>query len=540
MMCSSVLMLSANSSAQFLPTRQLQRLFQVFGEYRQNLGGTCSGLGDVNRDDKPDFSVGTYKDTTFIYFGGKGVLDTLWDLKLPGGLFSTVSGDFDDDGIIDLVLYGYHSNGTGGSVNLLLLYKGLGHSPFFTQMPTDTVLIVPRSLRHWFPKMRTCDMNGDKISDLLVFAEPDPGSKIDDINGTLYLLFGGRDFLQRRLSYYNRDSLDAQYAKLLDCADLNGEGFDDLVIFSQRLLSRTEAVFDFNLEIYYGKADISQKDSIPDASFHSADYPFLTEDLNKINGFSMVDLNGDKKMELCFRQGDSLIFQMGHADKLKKLGPFESIPNVDTNRFVVNPKLQRIGDVNGDGYPDLLLVMSNRNIPAAYFTVYLCGPRWYTIPAYYYLYSGLNIGNITDYCGIGDVNGDGGAEFMISRPRGENNGDPFSYQNGHFIIIKSDTLLKLRVESSETERSIIDFNMYPNPAVGTSTIEVINKGALSEHVELELTDTAGKAQSKILEECVDPGIHRFHVDFSRRAHGMYFLRLMTKNKVTLKKIINIR
>ena len=100
---------------------------------------------------------------------------------------------------------------------------------------------------------------------------------------------------------------------------------------------------------------------------------------------------------------------MGKKAKIGSLGPFVTLADPDYTDFVFIPDIKTIGDINGDGYNDFAITMYARIAASRFYVIFLCGPNWYTKPAYYYHYPGFDSGYIRDWCGIGDQNGDGGA-----------------------------------------------------------------------------------------------------------------------------------
>lgn len=155
--------------AQIFPAKPVGKLFEVYGNRKQNLGSACAGNFDVNGDGKPDFAVSTLWDTIFIYFGGKNVLDTLWDVRLLGGKSAIVSGDFNGDGINDIVTSGFRFPGPDSGA--VLYYQGLGVPPYFPSVPTmvftgDTLAYASYGL-----KLAVANLNGDKYDDLIIYSK---------------------------------------------------------------------------------------------------------------------------------------------------------------------------------------------------------------------------------------------------------------------------------------------------------------------------------------------------------------------------------
>lgn len=338
-----------------------------------------------------------------------------------------------------------------------------------------------------------------------------------------------------RINTKKTDTLVARYAVKFDVGDIDGDSFDDLIIWSNQLLISPKDSVDHYLEIIYGKADFSSKDSIPDVEFHREQYPFLKDQ------FTIVDLNGDGIDDICFMILDTLLFQLGKKKRFTVLGPFEHIPNPDQTQFRINSDLFRIGDFNGDGYDDFMTIVYHKQFAAWFFTVYLCGPHWYTIPAYYYLRGGNDLRNLAnDVSGIGDINGDGGAEYLITKPIGEMRNDFLTYNDGYFVVVKSDTLLKLGVNDAEHPPADFKLHFYPNPSTSNGVIEISQRREREEQMDIFLTDVLGRRVLSVYRGEISGAVARFPINLAQLQSGTYYIHLVTQSASLVKKIIHVK
>jgi hypothetical protein len=145
----------------------------IFEEYAyQAMGG---GVGDVNADGYPDFLLFMhFPDSTFgndaVYFGGPDVDDVpdVYLLKWTGGsngsIHGVCGGDFNDDGISDIV----SASGIPAYGPVIEIYLG---GPWFN--PTPDALITSWDYYTYSgltAAMATGDVNGDGRDELLISA----------------------------------------------------------------------------------------------------------------------------------------------------------------------------------------------------------------------------------------------------------------------------------------------------------------------------------------------------------------------------------
>ena len=153
------------------PIQPLQTLMEV--EYFNSgygLGSGILGLGDINSDGKPDFAVSASKILkTFIYFGGKGVLDSTVDLVIKGGGVMG-KGDLNGDGTLDLIIF-IRGDSSSMYLNQLAIYFGRKDSTIkFDTIPS--LLITEEEVASRFGETFAIgDLNGDGFDDLVVAAQ---------------------------------------------------------------------------------------------------------------------------------------------------------------------------------------------------------------------------------------------------------------------------------------------------------------------------------------------------------------------------------
>jgi hypothetical protein len=84
------------------PAYTLEILAKIQPKNHPGFGRWTAPLGDINNDGYDDFAVSTLADTTFIFLGGDP-LDHEADFFVLGGAMGICAGDFNGDGLVDLV-----------------------------------------------------------------------------------------------------------------------------------------------------------------------------------------------------------------------------------------------------------------------------------------------------------------------------------------------------------------------------------------------------------------------------------------------------
>jgi hypothetical protein len=108
----------------------------------------------------------------------------------------------------------------------------------------------------------------------------------------------------------------------------------------------------------------------------------------------------------------------------------------------------------------------------------------------------------------------------------------FTFPTNGYVVGNEKTLLKYTEVSGVGESETIQFEIYPNPAgkkFGVRSSEFgVNGGTL------EIYDLNGR---KLLEKQIPKGSETVEVDVSSLESGVYFCRLISKNKSATQKLI---
>ena len=310
-------------------------------------GGSVSSAGDVNGDGYDDLIIGAYgavsnASATYVIYGGAsapgtdGVLDlealngtngfalTGIDAGALFGAFVSSAGDVNGDGYDDLIIGARRADGFTGET--YIVYGG-ANAP-----GTDGVLdlsmldgtngFILNGIDAGDSSGESVslagDVNGDGYDDLIIGASgADPNGDI--LAGETYIVYGGASALGRdgvlNLSALNGingfiltgiDALDQSGWSVSSAGDVNGDGYDDLIIGANRADGFTGETY-----VIYGGASAPGTDGVLDLGALDGTNGFIltgidTGDNTGSSVSSAGDVNGDGY--------DDLIIGAGFAD----------------------------------------------------------------------------------------------------------------------------------------------------------------------------------------------------------------------------------
>lgn len=332
--------------------------------YEYGFGRYSAKVGDVNGDGYPDFLVGDpyydysywgpwYSGAGFVYWGG-AVIDTLPGLRLLGHAFNAQShfcglGDVNGDSYNDIVAsmaWLTRWRDDGDSVNIYLggeLPDSLPDFqiwPFFGHYPVAVSPII------------VGDYNGDQVDDILL-SEPEWEL------GCAYMFFGSQIGFSNPDLTFGTEGQGAFGSLPCGCGDLNGDGYDDMVIADWH-----------SAYIYFGSdnpdtvADLTLVDD--EDSLSNISYIASGGDLNMdgLNDIAMSNASWSRQYQW---QGRVYIYYGGTE--------MDSIPDIvltgDSYRQSLGVALVFPGDLNRDGYPEFMVTSANSNhLGYSFVTIY--------------------------------------------------------------------------------------------------------------------------------------------------------------------------
>jgi hypothetical protein len=295
--------------------------FQPAVTYPTAFGAVSVVVGDFNGDGKPDIAVGNGVASNILVFPGNGdgtFGRPVGSFNVIGGAIYLAAGDFNKDGKLDLAVMGAVGvqialgNGDG------TFHGSLGLGAFGTLGP-----------------VAVADLNGDGNLDVVFTASNTTGTAVTLQPGNVSVMLGHGDGTFGAAVSYSIGKIATSVA----IGDLNGDGKPDL------------AVADYAP----GAADVAVLLGNGDGTFQTAvKYPAVTGSGSVV----MADFDGDGYLDLAVAS-DSI----GSASNGGTAGVITVLLGQGDGTFRdaivygagVDPRWLAVGDVNGDGQPDLVI-----------------------------------------------------------------------------------------------------------------------------------------------------------------------------------------
>ncbi|WP_193323708.1 MBG domain-containing protein [Marinifilum sp. N1E240] len=457
-----------------------------------SFGDAVSGAGDINQDGYDDIIVGSDEHNSntgkaYIFYGG-AEMDNVADLVLSGegpehhfGYGISRTGDINNDGYADVMIgaYGYNSN-TG---RVYIYYGGV------TMDDVPDLILTGESPgdRYGTIISEAGDINNDEYADILIGAYGYSSN-----TGRVYVYHGGESMSTTPDLILTGETEGGNFGiSISEIGDANNDGFDDFVVggrsyYSDRrtflyyggldmdnhydnYLVEDNALSGYNKRILVSGAGDVNKDGYDDvvSLYYSLDhkkcriyihlgrerlnnYPDLTitED-SYYNGFRLTtggDINGDGYDDLLFGHGaydyyNGRVLLYYGSDEMDNVADFEILGEGKENAF--GKSVSSAGDVNNDGFEDMLIGAQgfNKNTGRAY--IYYGGIEMDFTPDVIMTGSeGVNTYFGNSVAGIGDVNNDGFDDVMIgAEAYVSNKGRAYIFFGGTDMDSKPDVIL---------------------------------------------------------------------------------------------------
>jgi hypothetical protein len=417
--------------------------------------------GDLNGDGRPDLVFSCVDELNYsncpvyIYYSipdsnavPDQILTTPWPNVGGFGYSLAYAGDLNGDGISDLAV-GVRYYGEGLSGGILIFYGG--NTPFTN--PDVFISGVGMGYTHdwdlFFGEdmITDCDLNGDGVNDLLVYA---PGPQYENW-GNVYVFLGGDPFSTTPVLHIRGSVQDEYLGADMKTGDFNGDGYDDIVLTNRVPVNPGEihGPCHYNLKIYLGGDNLT---NVPVYETLLASAPYAG-----INGIiANGDLNGDGYDDIVISGGSHdgqawLKVYYGQSD-------LTELTAIDFMLPYGMGSAQSYCNLNDDPFSDFFA--TQRTLPGGAteignFLMYKqTNEVLNIIPDY------INTGEhaFNDYgwgYNLGDMNGDGHPDFFV-----------FSYDHAVGNYINYATILSESYVSNSDEYILpakVMINCYPNP-----------------------------------------------------------------------------
>ena len=322
-------------------------------------------VGDFNGDGRPDIATGATNAQVLVLLGTSGGsfhAEPLFTLPM-GNALAMVAADLNGDGKVDLAVTGISNSGTGVTV-----FPGQGNGTFAAAVPYP----VPNAVS--VAGLITGDFNGDGLPDL-AFTETDSYSYV-----VQFLLSQSHGALA-----FGRTAALRELPTDLRTADLNGDGIPDLVVAGSDLAvvlvgeggaafhsigayvlgpASAIAIADFNgdgvLDVIAGLGYDLLDDNPPGLALAIGAGGGALRSSRALafganpSGWAVADFNGDGKLDLAVSEDRQLdpVISILHGDGKGNFGRPVNYPANDPETLVV-------GDINRDGKPDIAFIGYN-------------------------------------------------------------------------------------------------------------------------------------------------------------------------------------
>jgi hypothetical protein len=376
-------------------------------------GASVAPAGDVNGDGYADVVVGAYGYTSgvgraYLYLGAANGLATTIATTLTGaagdqfGYSVATAGDVNGDGYADVVVGAPHYNSDTGRVHV---YLGGASRLASTAATIQTGAAI---FNHFGQSVATVgDVNGDGYADVAVGAP-----YYADYTGQVYVYLGGPGGLATTAATTLTGAAinDSFGFSVATAGDVNGDGYADVVVGAQSYNNNTGRAYLF-LGGASGLATTAATTLTGEATGNSFGGSVATAG----------DVNGDGYAEVVVAARDysnatgRVYVFLGGASGLATTAATTLTGGAINDQFGCS--VATAGDVNGDGYADVIVGAKGYNAGTGRAFVFLGGASGLVTTAATTL-AGEALSNQfgISVATAGDVNGDGYADVVIGAP----------------------------------------------------------------------------------------------------------------------------
>ncbi|NML22937.1 T9SS type A sorting domain-containing protein [Pseudoflavitalea sp. G-6-1-2] len=398
-----------------------------------SFGHSVAFAGDVNADGFGDIIVGApnYWTTSaavnpgaaFIYLGSATGISTTPARTLTGpysgctfGTSVSGAGDVNGDGFSDVIVGAPNYNNGHVNEGAIMVYHG--SSTGIPAAATTTIELNRTNSLFGSSVANAGDVNGDGYSDIIVGA---PTASYGETGEGAFYIYRGSSTGIGTASFFRgeSDQNNAQMgASVAGAGDINGDGYSDFIVGVPQY--DYYQVNDGRVYIYFGGTGTPAMISNIELNSNGANLGASVATAGDVNGdgFSDVLISAPNHTNGQTREGVSWVYHGGAGNS------FDETPDAIIESNLANSRLgnavKGIGDVNGDGYSDIMVGSS----------AYTKGQTGEGIALIYHgsassianNYSTIATGSDNDaeygvsVASAGDINGDGYNDVVVGAP----------------------------------------------------------------------------------------------------------------------------